>query len=112
MLLSIALFVQFAAVNAPQVAPGALAAVVAPENGFDSLAIFDSTPDAIGRPWDPGEAIALAWRLIGAGDAVDLDSGNLARLHLTVSRAFDARASLRGAAAVLASDYRLARAGL
>ena len=67
-----ALFIQLAAACAPQAAPGTLAAVAATESRFDPLAIFDSTTRTAWRPRGRGKAIALTWRLIGAGHAVDL----------------------------------------
>ena len=110
MILSAALVAQLAAACAPEAAPGTLAAVAAAESGFDPLAIYDNTTGEAWRPRSRPEAAALARRLIGAGHAVDLglmqiDSGNLARLRLAVSAAFDPCASLAAGARVLADAY-------
>ena len=103
-MLPLALFMPLVAACAPRAAAGMLAAVAGAESGFDSLTIFDSTTHTAWRPRDRGEAIALAWRLIGAGHPVDLGlmqivSSNLARLHLSLSCA-----SLHAARTILVSD--------
>jgi len=110
MILSAALVAHLAASCAPEAAPGTLAAVAAAESGIDPLAIYDNTTGEAWRPHSRPEAVALARDLIGAGHAVDLglmqiDSANLARLHLGVSEAFDACASLSVGARVLADAY-------
>jgi type IV secretion system protein VirB1 len=114
MILPVALVAHLAGACAPGAAPGTLAAVATAESGFDTLAIRDDTTDAVWRPRRRSEAEALARRLIGRGHAVDLglmqiDSANLVRLHLPVSRAFDPCASLAAGARLLTEDYEPAR---
>jgi type IV secretion system protein VirB1 len=109
-ILPLAVIAQLAGACAPEVAPGTLAAVAATESGFDPLAVYDNTTAQSWRPGSRAEAIDLARTLINHGHAVDLglmqiDSANLARLHLAVSKAFDACASLFAGARVLAADY-------
>jgi type IV secretion system protein VirB1 len=110
MMLPLAIVAQLAGSCAPEVAPGTLAAVAATESGFDPLVVYDNTTAQSWRPRSRTEAADLARTLIGAGHAVDLglmqiDSANLAWLHLAVSQAFDACASLFAGARVLAADY-------
>jgi len=107
---SLALFTQLASACAPRVAPGTLAAIAATESRFDSLAIYDNATHSAWWPKRPARAVALAHRLIGAGDSVDLglmqiNSANLAALHLTVQDAFDPCANLHAGAALLVNDY-------
>jgi type IV secretion system protein VirB1 len=111
MMLPLAIVAQLAGSCAPEVAPGTLAAIAATESGFDPLAVYDNTTAQSWRPQSRADATLLARTLIGAGHAVDLglmqiDSANLARLHLAVSQSFDACASLFAGARVLAADYR------
>ena len=107
---SLALFTQLAGACAPRVAPGTLAAIAATESRFDPLAIYDNTTHSAWWPKRQTAAVALAHRLIGAGDSVDLglmqiNSANLAALHLTVQDAFDPCANLHAGAALLVKDY-------
>ena len=109
-MLPLAVVAQLAGFCAPEVAPGTLAAVAAAESGFDPLAIYDNTTAHSWRLRSRAEAADLARTLIGAGHAVDLglmqiDSADLARLHLAVSAAFQPCASLSAGARVLAEDY-------
>lgn len=102
-LLPIALFAQLAGTCAPEVAPVTLVAMERAESGFDPLAIYDNTTHVGWRPRSRRKALWLAENLIAAGHRLDLglmqiDSANLAGLHLTLSQAFDPCASLRVAA--------------
>ena len=113
MILPVALFTQLAVTCAPGVAPGTLAAVAAAESRLDPLAVYDNATHSAWRPRDRGKAVALAQQLIGAGHSVDLglmqiNSGNLSRLHLAVSGAFDPCVSLRAGARLLVEDYERA----
>lgn len=105
-----ALFAQLARACAPQVASGTLAAIAATESRLDPFAIRDNTTHSAWWPRDRRRAVVLARRLIRAGHSVDLglmqvNSGNLGRLNLTVSQAFDPCSSVHAAAALLAADY-------
>lgn len=115
-LLPIALFAQLAGTCAPEVAPVTLVAMERAESGFDPLAIYDNTAHVGWRPRSRRKALWLAENLIAAGHRLDLglmqiDSANLAGLHLTLSQAFDPCASLRAAATVLTADYKLGLGG-
>lgn len=115
MILPVSLVAHLAATCAPEAAPGTLTAVAATESGFDSFAIHDNTTGLAWRPRTKYEAASLARQLIDAGHTVDLglmqiDSANLARLHLSTSRAFNPCASLSAGAQVLADDYKPASA--
>lgn len=100
-----------AAACAPTAAPSTLAAVAKVESGFDPLAIGVNGLDR--RQLHPAtlkEAVGMATRLIVAGRSVDLglaqiNSGNLARLGLSVDRAFDACANLEASGRVLQAAY-------
>jgi len=110
MITSLALLTQLAGVCAPQDGPGTLAAIAFVESHFNTLAIHDNTTGKALWPNDPAEAIALARRAISAGHSIDLglmqiNSRNLASLHLSVPAAFDPCLNLRAGAALLASDY-------
>jgi type IV secretion system protein VirB1 len=116
-LLPIALATQLAGHCAREVAPGTSVAVAAAASGLDPLAIRDNTADMVWRPKDQRKALWLAEKLIAAGHRLDLglmqiDSANLAGLHLTLSQAFDACTSMRAAATVLTADYKLALGGV
>jgi len=110
MIASLALFTQLAGVCAPQVAPGTLAALAAVESRFNTLAIDDNTTHSALWPKLPAEAITIARQAIAAGHSIDLgllqiNSGNLASLHLSVPGAFDPCLNLRAGAALLVRDY-------
>jgi len=110
MIVSLALFTRLAGACAPEVAPGTLAALAAVESRFNTLAIYDNTTHEVLLPRDQPEAVAVAQRAIAAGDSVDLglmqiNSRNLAPLHLSVSGAFEPCPSLHAGAALLAKDY-------
>jgi type IV secretion system protein VirB1 len=92
-------------------------AVAAAESGFDPLAIRDNTAHMVWRPRDRRKALWLAEELLGAGHRLDLglmqiDSTNLARLHLTVAQAFEPCAALHAAGRLLIADYKPAGWGV
>ncbi|MCF3948265.1 lytic transglycosylase domain-containing protein [Acidiphilium iwatense] len=111
MILAVALAGRLAARCASEVAPGTLVSIAGTESGFNTLAIHDNTA---GRNYVPASrvvAIGLARALIAAGQSIDLglmqvNSGNLNRLGLTVRTAFNACASLGAAGRLLVLDYR------
>jgi type IV secretion system protein VirB1 len=111
MIIGAVLFGHMAAQCAPRVAAGTLAAIAGHESGFNPLAIHDNTTGRTLSPVSPAAAIAAAGRLITVGHSIDLglmqiNSGNLDRLGLTVSTAFNACASLHAAGRLLVSDYQ------
>ena len=81
------------------------------ESGFDPLAIGINGPDHRQlHPTTLHEAVATASSLIRAGRNIDLglaqiNSGNLARVGLSVERAFDACANLEASGRVLQAAY-------
>jgi type IV secretion system protein VirB1 len=112
----IALVTQIARTCDPAVAPGTQVAVAAAESGFDPLAIRDNTAHMVWRPRDRRKAVWLAEELLGAGHRLDLglmqiDSANLARLHLTVAQSFEPCAAMHAAGRLLIADYKPVGAG-
>ena len=103
-------FAQLALRCGPSVAPSTLASVARVESGFQPLAINDNTTGTRGVPATRDLAIEIASKLIAAGHSVDLgimqiNSGNFARLGLTVASAFDPCRSVAAASVILAGDY-------
>jgi type IV secretion system protein VirB1 len=97
----------------PNIAPATLEAVIAVESRGDPLAIFDNTTRRSWHPLDQAEAIALARRLVAAGHVVDLglmqvDSGNLPALGLSIAQAFDPCTNIRAGGEILTRDYAYA----
>jgi type IV secretion system protein VirB1 len=110
MILPLAVFLHTAAACAPKTGPSppTLAAYAKVESGRDPLAIRDDTDHRSLYPRTAVEAIATARRLIDSGHRIGLglmqiESGNLAWLRLSVDRAFNACDSIRAAA-----DYLIA----
>jgi type IV secretion system protein VirB1 len=108
--LAIAAAVAMANACAPQVAPETLISVARVESGLDPLAIRDNTTVALSHPADAPTAALIAATLIHDGHSVDLglmqiNSANLAALHMTVLGAFDACTSMRAGATVLENAY-------
>jgi type IV secretion system protein VirB1 len=92
------------------VAPSTLASVARTESGFQPLAINDNTTGTRGVPATSDVAVQIAAKLIEAGHSVDvgimqINSGNFARLGLTLKTAFDPCKSVAAAATILAGDY-------
>jgi len=109
-LLSVSEFGQLALRCGPSVAPSTLASVARTESGFQPLSINDNTTGTSGVPTTRDIAIQIASKLIEAGHSVDIgimqiNSGNFARLGLTLEAALDPCKSVAAAAAVLADDY-------
>lgn len=104
-----ALFAPLAAASAAQVAPGTLAAMAVTESGFDLLTIRNSTAHMVCRLRGRRKALLLAKDLIGAGRRLDLglmqlNSANLARLHVMLSQVFEPCALLHAASTILIRD--------
>lgn len=99
---------------APQVAAETIAAVVSVESGFQPFAIRINTDRTLAeQPKTRAEAIETATTLIAEGDDIDLglggiNSGNLGRLGLSVSDAFDFCLNLKASATLLDGYYRAA----
>ena len=110
-------FLALAEACAPNVAPVTLAAIVRTESGFNPLAInVNGKGGQLPRqPSTRREAVGTAKALIAAGYSIDvglaqINSANLAPLGLSVEDAFDPCRNLAGAARILTSNYRSARA--
>ena len=103
-------FAPLAAHCAPDVAVTTLAAIARTESGFEPFAIHDNTSGMSEAVTTIDAAASIASRLIAAGHSVDLglmqvNSGNLNALGLTVSDAFDACRSIGAGAAILTAGY-------
>jgi len=107
-------FIDVAQQCAPQIAVETLAAVVSVESGFNPLAIrINSDYPLADQPANKAEAIETASNLIAEGHDVDfglagISSGNLDRLGLSVSDAFDLCLNLKASASLLDGYYRVA----
>lgn len=118
MILELAVVAQLAARCAPSVAFETLAAVMRTESGFRPFALGVNGPG--GGPIFPETreaAVALATDLIGRqGRSVDLgllqvNSGNLRALGLTVAEVLDPCTNLAAGARILREGYAAARRG-
>jgi type IV secretion system protein VirB1 len=99
---------------AANVAPVTLETVVGVESQGDPLAILDNRTHRSWHLHDPGQAIALAQRLVAARHRVDIglmqvDSDNLPALGLSVAQAFDRCTNVRAGGTILTADYAAAR---
>jgi type IV secretion system protein VirB1 len=95
---------------APNAGARTMTAIVRVESGGNTLAIHDNTTGASYEPRTVDAAAAAAQRLVRAGHSVDLglgqvNSANLAGLHLSVRDAFDPCLNLHAGATILAGDY-------
>lgn len=110
-------FAALAARCAPAVHPQTLRALVAHESGFNPLSIAVNGPRARRvRVASAAEAVAIARKLIAAGESVDLglgqiNSANLEWLGLPLAAAFDPCKNLAAAARVLTDNYVRERRG-
>lgn len=110
-------FLDLAQNCAPQVATETIAAVVSVESGFQPFAIRINTDLPLAeQPKTRAEAIETATILIAEGHDIDLglggiNSGNLGRLGLSVSDAFDFCLNLKASASLLEGYYQIALQG-
>jgi type IV secretion system protein VirB1 len=109
-LIDLALFLQLATACAPRVAPETLAAVARTESKFNELSINDNTTRQVTVPGSRDEAVAIATKAIAQGHSIDLglmqvNSGNLSSLGLSVADAFDPCRSLAAAETLLVQGY-------
>jgi type IV secretion system protein VirB1 len=109
-LIDLALFLQLATVCAPRVAPETLAAVARTESRFNELSINDNTTRQAIATANRDEAVAAATKAIAQRHSVDLglmqvNSGNLSSLGLSVADAFDPCRSLAAAETLLVQGY-------
>ncbi|MBZ9739748.1 MULTISPECIES: lytic transglycosylase domain-containing protein [unclassified Mesorhizobium] len=107
-------FLDLAQQCAPQIARETIAAVVSVESGFQPFAIrINSDRPLAKQPKTRAEAIETATVLIAERHNIDLglggiNSGNLGRLGLSVSDAFDFCLNLKASAILLDGYYRVA----
>jgi type IV secretion system protein VirB1 len=110
-------FLELAQQCAPQIAPETLAAIVSVESGFQPFVIrINSDHPLADQPKSRSEAIEAATILIAEGHDIDLglagiNSGNLGRLGLSVSDAFDFCLNLKASASLLDGYYQVALQG-
>lgn len=109
-MIDLALFLQLTTACAPRVAPETLAAVARTESKFNELSINDNTTRQVIATASRDEAVAAATKAIGQGHSVDLglmqvNSGNLSSLGLSVADAFDPCRSLAAAETLLVQGY-------
>ena len=95
---------------APAVHPITMSAVVRHESGGNPLAIHNNTTGLSFKPVSVEQAVVLASGMIQRGESVDLglaqiNSGNLAKLGLSVRAAFDPCQNLAGSQAVLLDGW-------
>lgn len=115
--ISLALFAQLAAACAPSVHVDTLAAIARTESGFNAHVLYDNTARRGYQASGLEEAIALATDLISIQrHSVDLglmqvNSGNLVHLALSIPQAFDPCQNLGAGARVLAAGYKPPAAG-
>ncbi|WP_407977264.1 lytic transglycosylase domain-containing protein [Brucella pseudogrignonensis] len=108
------IFVDLAQQCAPQIVTETLAAVVSVESGFKPFAIrINSNYPPTNQPRTEAEAIETASILIADGIDIDLglagiNAGDLGKLGLSVSDAFDFCLNLKASASLLESYYRVA----
>lgn len=107
-------FLDLAQQCAPQIATETIAAVISVESGFHPFAIRINTDRPLAeQPKTRAEAIETATALIAEGHDIDLglggiNSGNLGRLGLSVSDAFDFCLNIKASAALLDGYYQVA----
>ena len=114
--LSIAVALQLALTNAPQVAPETVLAFAQAESQLDPLALHDNTTGHSHAPPSVSEAVALARSLLSSGHSLDLglmqiNDQNLERTGLSIEAAFDPGASIAAGATILTAAYRRCQPG-
>ena len=109
--LPLAIVLQLAAANAPQVAPETVAAFAQAESRLNPFAIFDNTARRNYAPASAEEAAALARSLLDSGHSIDaglmqINSANFTRTGLDADTAFDPARSIRAGAQILVDAYQ------
>ncbi len=117
MILTVAAFVHLAATCGPSVHVDTLASIVQAETQFDTLAIHDNTTGRTYHPATSAEAVRIATDLVTAQrhsadlGLMQINSGNLAGLGMSVMDAFDPCKSIAAGARVLVAGYQRPAAG-
>lgn len=96
---------------APMVDPVTMSAVVQNESGGNPLAIHDNATGKSYSPRSMAEAVALAERLIAAGNSVDMglaqiNSKNLKWIGMTVEQVFDPCSNLQASQQILVDAHK------
>jgi type IV secretion system protein VirB1 len=109
--LPLAVVLQLAVANAPQVAPETVAAFAQAESRLNPFAIYDNTGRRSYAAATAQEAAALARGLLDRGHSIDaglmqINSANFGRTGLTSDTAFDAAQSVRAGAQILVDAYQ------
>ena len=107
----LAVVLQLAVANAPQVAPETVAAFAQAESRLNPFAIFDNTARKSYAPGSAGEATAIARNLLDRGHSIDaglmqINSANFARTGIDAVTAFDPAHSVRAGAQILVDAYQ------
>ena len=102
---------------APAVHPITMSAVVRHESGGNPLAIHNNTTGLSYKPVSVDQAVAMVSGMIQRGESVDLglaqiNSGNLAKLGLSVRAAFDPCRNLAGSQTLLLDDWHKSHGNL
>lgn len=112
MILTVAAFVHLAATCGPSVHVDTLAAIVQAETRFDTLAIHDNTTGRTYHPATPAEAVRIATDLVTVQHhsadlgLMQVNSGNLAGLGVSITDTFDPCKSIAAGASVLVAGYQ------
>lgn len=109
--LPMAVVLQLAVANAPQVAPETVAAFADAESRLQPYAIFDNTDRKSYAPESAQEAAAIARSLLDRGHSIDtglmqINSANFDRTGLNAETAFDPAKSVRAGDQILADAYQ------
>ncbi|GEO42164.1 protein virB1 [Skermanella aerolata] len=112
--LPLAVVLQLAVANAPQVAPETVAAFAQAESRLYPFAIFDNTARKSYAPASAEEAIVIARSLLDRGHSIDaglmqINSANFGRTALDADTAFDPAHSVRAGAQILVDAYQWCR---
>lgn len=109
--LPLAVVLQLAVANAPQVAPETVAAFAQAESRLNPFAIYDNTARKSYAAASAGEAIAIARSLLDRGHSIDaglmqINSANFARTGIDADTVFDPAHSVRAGAQILVDAYQ------
>ena len=109
--LPLAVVLQLAVANAPQVAPETVAAFAQAESRLNPYAIFDNTARKSYAPASAEEAATLARSLLDRGHSIDaglmqINSANFKRTGIDAATAFDPAHSVRAGAQILVDAYQ------
>jgi type IV secretion system protein VirB1 len=109
--LPLAVILQLAVANAPQVAPETIAAIVKAESALHPYAIYDNTAHKSYTPGSAEDAVAIARTLLDQGHSIDtgllqINSANFTITRLNAESAFDPAQSVRAGAQLMVDAYQ------